>query len=418
MKIQLFEQFAGGHHTNYIEALLPELSELVNKKLVDEVIVTITHKNYCSLQAQKDLSEYSKLIQFDTSLPEVSPKTSLSQRRKVAANLMKAVSRISPNYLISTSADYESSIFAVKEFFKMQTLPKTLHSSGIFHYGYAGAVADYADYAKQLIYSFTWRNSPWSRLLTVNPIIYEDLVHQGNSLSKRIEVAPDPVPSSVYFDKETARKILNIPTDGRYIGFVGSMDNRKAIPEIIAAFKDAELSSTDYLLLAGRLSPEYKQIIEREFTELINKNRLIILDRHLTSNELIAGFCSVDVAAILHYKRPNLSENLLKAIAARRPVITNNYGYTGMIVERFGVGWSCDVTDHQALVSTLKRGLDESESYVVNAKTERLIQFHHPNNFANTMLLGLKDLLSLDSMNQIKTWEWVFNPDNSGELKN
>lgn len=418
MKIQVFEQFAGGHHTNYIQELLPELSELVSSNLVDEVVVTTSQKNYSLLQSQEDLSDYSKFINFDTSLPEVMSGTSLRQRREFAENVINAVQRVNPNYLISISADYESLFFAFKEFFQRQTLPKILHSSGIFHYGYSGALSDLSDYAKQLIYSLTWRYSPWSRLLMVNPLIYEAIKHQSDSFSKRVGLVPNPVHSSVYFDKETARKILNIPTDGRYIGFIGRMDNRKAIPELLAAFKDAELAPTDYLLLLGKLEPEYKQLIESQFADLLSKNRLILLDRHLTVNELSAGFCALDVAAILQYKRPNLSCNLLQAIAARRPVITNNYGYTGMIAERFDVGWSCDMSDHQALVSTLKRGLDESETYVVSPKTERLIQFHHPSNYANTVLLGLKDLLGLDSLNQVKSWEWVFDPDNSGKVNN
>ena len=48
-----------------------------------------------------------------------------------------------------------------------------------------------------------------------------------------------------------------------------------------------------------------------------------------------------DVLAPMQYRRPNLSENVLKAIAARRPVVTNNFGYSHMIVTRFNAGWSC-----------------------------------------------------------------------------
>ncbi|MBH8565585.1 glycosyltransferase [Nostoc sp. CENA67] len=406
MKIQVFEQFYKGHHSNYIEIIIPEFSRLVERKLVEEVIITITKQHFDFLKIHERFPEYSKFITFDISLPEVSSKSSLDNRKQVAANLLNAVNYVKPNYLISTSADYQSLIFAIQNYLGIKSLPNDLNSLGIFHYGYSGATNGIADYIKQLVYSFTWKNCNCSRLLMVNPVVYEALV-QDRLLQGRIGIVPDPVPSSVLFDKETARKMLNIPTDGKYVGFIGAMDTRKAIPELVAAFKNAKLSSDTYLLLAGKLNSKYRQIIESEFTELLNQGRIILLDRFLSSTELIAGFCALDVTAVVQYKRPNLSENILKAIAAQRPVIADNYGHTGMIIERFGVGWSCNLTDHEALVLTLEKGLAESDNYVLNTKTERLIEFHRPDNFVNTLLYNLNGLLPSDSINQVKTWEWV-----------
>lgn len=408
MKIQVFEQFEGGHHTNYIEALLPELANLVDKNIVDEVVITVTHRHFTALQQNDVVQQFSGLIQFDPSLPAVSPNPSLKDRKQITTHLVNAITHHRPDYLISTSADYESLFLAIRRRLGMPSLPSQLVSLGMFHYGYAGTgETKWSDRVKQFIYSFAWKNSTWSRLLMVNPIVYEALSHEKPAFRQRIGLLPDPVPSSVYFDKSTARKMLNLPAEGRYVGFVGVMDLRKAIPELLAAWQAAQSDANDYLLLAGRLDPGYRQLIETEFSHFLQQGRIILLDQHLTAEQLIAGYSALDVVAVVQYQRSNLSANLLKAIAAGRPAIVDRYGYTGMLVERFQAGYACDVTNHADLTATLKTALAESPNYTLSPNAERLIQFHHPSNFAQTVLQGLAGLLPADYPSQIKTWEWV-----------
>jgi glycosyltransferase involved in cell wall biosynthesis len=408
MKIQVFEQFEGGHHTNYIEALLPELANLVDKNIIEEVVITITHRHFTALQGSDVFKQFAALINFDPSLPLVSPNPSLNDRQQITTHLLQAIAHHRPDYLISTSADYESLFLAIRRRFGLSSLPKQLVSLGMFHYGYAGVVGSKrSDRFKQLIYGFAWKQAPWSRLLMVNPMIYEALSHESHRFRQRVGLLPDPVPSSVYSDKITARKMLNLPTEGRYVGFIGVMDTRKAIPELLRAWQAAQSDANDYLLLAGRLDPGYRQLIEAEFSELLQQGRIILLDQHLTVEQLIAGYSALDVVAVVQYRRANLSENLLKAIAAGRPAIVDRYGYTGMVVERFQAGYACDVTDAAALTATLKVALAESPSYTRSPQAERLIQFHHPSNFAHTVLQGLTGLLPADYSSEIKTWEWV-----------
>jgi glycosyltransferase involved in cell wall biosynthesis len=408
MKIQVFEQFEGGHHTNYIAALLPELARLIKHNIVDEVVITVTQRHFTALQMSDGVKPFLGLIQFDSSLPAVSPNPSLKDRKQITNHLLDAIARHQPDYLISTSADYESLFLAIRRRLGRPALPKQLVSLGMFHYGYAGAVGTKrSDHIKQLIYSFAWKNASWSRLLMVNPLVYEALSHERPTFRRRVGLLPDPVPTSVYMDKITARKLLNIPPSGRYVGFIGVMDTRKAIPELLAAWQAVQSTPHDYLLLAGRLDPGYRQLIETEFSELLQQGRIILLDQHLTDDQLIAGYSALDVVAVVQYQRANLSANLLKAIAAGRPAIVDRYGYTGMVIERFQAGYACDVTNPADLTTTLKTTLAESPHYTLSPQAERLIQFHHPSNFAHTVLQGLAGLLPADYPSEVKTWEWV-----------
>ncbi|MBC7881131.1 MAG: glycosyltransferase [Anaerolineae bacterium] len=424
MKVQIFEQLTGGHYTEYIHYLLPTLVRLIDEKLINEVVVTITPKHLKSDSFQHQLSKFSSSVHFDPCLQEVNPCLSLDprllvksptsfisalqRRTQIETNLINSVHRIKPDYLISTTAETQSSITgSLKSLLGRQFLPKHIRSQGIFHYGSGGTATSIVDTIKDLCYRSMWKHSPWSRLLFVNPLIYEHLKQQGTSFAKRFDLVPNPVPTFTSVDKTSARKALKIPMEGRYIGFIGSIDARVAIPELIAAFRAATSNPTDRLLLAGRILPRYKKLLEEEFKALIEHKRLILIDRYLDLEEINLGYSALDAVSLLYYKRANLSANLLKAVSAQRPAIANDYGYTGMMVKRFDIGWSCDVSDHQALVATLRKSLEACEAYHVNERTSRLIQFHHPDNYAATVLKDLHSLVMPDHHNQPKTWEWV-----------
>ena len=62
---------------------------------------------------------------------------------------------------------------------------------------------------------------------------------------------------------------LLLDTEGRYLGLLGSLDRRKAVPELLAAFREAQLAPTDRLLLAGGLDPAYAALIAEHYNDLL-----------------------------------------------------------------------------------------------------------------------------------------------------
>lgn len=425
MKVQIFEQFIGGHYTNYIEHLLPSLIELKKANLIKEIIVTITPEHFASEYFEKQLKSYSSWVNFEPCLKYVdaslgldprliikNPRvfiSSLRNRSQISNNLTNSVNRIKPDYLISTTADTQSSLkWTVNSLFGVHSFPKNTYAVGIFHYGYSGAVTNLTDRIKDFGYRITWKYSPWSRLFVVNPLVYEKVSSSKSSKnSQRIKLVPDPVPSFENIDKKTARNLFGIPEDGRYIGFIGSMDHRVAIPEILVAFRSATSRPTDRLLLAGKMLPEYKKIIESEFKSLLAEGRLILMDRYLNLDEMNIGFCSLDIVSIMYYRQNNLSANLLKSVAMHRPVIVNKFGYTDMMVNQFNIGWACDVLNPQNCLNTFEKALDQGLDYLPNEKIKRLIEFHRPDNYAGTILQDLMDRTEHNLKDRVKTWESV-----------
>ena len=404
MIVQVFEPGEGGHFTNYIEALLPALTQLLEEARIRKIVITTRRSHLDAPAFKNQLLRYASKVHFDASLPSLAhtPRSA----RALAAALLESIARFQPDYLIATTADFESVVLAIRSVMRRRTFPKELHSVGVFHYGYAGMATSLADHFKDGVYRFSWRFSPWSELRIVNPLFYEALRKSEKVAPARLSVLPHPVKRFARIEKAAARETLGIPVDGRYLGCAGIVDRRRAIPELLAAFREATSLRTDRLLLAGCLCEPYKALIERDFADLQRDQRLIVLDRYLTESELNAGLCALDVAALTYYPRPNLSANLLEAVAAHRPVIADSSGYTGMAVKRFDLGWSCDIRDPASLASTIHTALEASGEYRPSARTERLMAFHDPKNYAASVLSALYVSVGLASP-ELKTWEWA-----------
>ncbi|MBX9675450.1 MAG: glycosyltransferase [Methylotenera sp.] len=202
-----------------------------------------------------------------------------------------------------------------------------------------------------------------------------------------------------------ARELLGIPQDGFYIGFVGMMDYRKAVPELLAAFASAKIYLTSRLLLAGKLAQEYQQLIEEKYADLIKSQRIILINRHLTNQEVQIGYAAIDVQALLQYRRMNLSANLLKAVAYGKPILVDRYGYTGMMADRFGIGSTCDVDNLDSIAQGLKSLIENANEFKPTTQTIRLIQFHHVDNYANTIMSEL--LNNRAQQLDLHSWDWV-----------
>jgi glycosyltransferase involved in cell wall biosynthesis len=126
-----------------------------------------------------------------------------------------------------------------------------------------------------LIYNTAFAGSSWDKTNFVNFLTYEAM--SKNDRHHRVRMVPDPVPLPTLRSLSEGRHIVQLPADGRLFGFVGTMDFRKAIPELLRAFRAAKLAKNDRLVLAGKLAPEYADLVNREYSDLMKAERLIVI---------------------------------------------------------------------------------------------------------------------------------------------
>jgi glycosyltransferase involved in cell wall biosynthesis len=407
MIVQIFEPFqGGGHFTSYIRSLLQPLVDLVRRGLIQKVVVTISREHRESSAFADQLASFSDDVEFDASLPVL---WAFKESPVLAKALLDSVSGHQTDYLVVTTADLVS-VGLVARSLIGELLSKRAHTVGIFHKSYGqltqhGGDGYITSRVKDEMLRFGRRFAPWSEVKIVNPLDYERLKRRGGNVN-RVGLLPHPVDRLPHVRKIEARRTLQIPLDGRYIGCIGTSDKRKAIPELLSAFRAATTRQNDRLLLAGHLDEAYGALIDREFSDLVREKRLIVLNRYLTTDELTVALCALDVSAVAYYPGTGLSANLLQAACAGVPVIAGHAGYSGMAVARFKLGWSCDVYEHGGFIATIRTALTESENFFRTKELDRLTAFHDPSNYARSVLRALYERLNVE-VPPLTSWEQV-----------
>ena len=398
--VQIFEPFAGRHHTKYVALLLPTLVGLRGAGAIDRIVVSTSQMHLDSTYFADRLARFRPEVEFDALAGDFHN----APGDQVTSALLEAVERIRPSFVISTSANNGALSLAIRTLVRSPFKMHGIASAGVIHNGFSAPVTSFKDRVRDTAHRFSRHFAPWSELYVVNPLLYEAILRRTGTTTG-LRLLPDPVEVRPPLDKATARTMLGLPVDGRYVGHVGQSDRRKAIPELLAAFRSAELPPTDRLLIMGKLHPPFKTLIERSYMDLIADQRLILIDRYLDADELHAANCASDVIAVTYYI-DELSSNLLAATAARRPVIASRFGYTGMMIETFGVGWPCDIFDPADFTRAVREAIAASPGYQLSPAAEKLLQYHQPQNYANALLAQLYDQIGLPPP-PVKTWQWA-----------
>jgi glycosyltransferase involved in cell wall biosynthesis len=404
MRALVFEQWRGGHYYNYLRCLVPRLAEHAS-----QVIVAMTARAAAAPTFAPALDEFRRArgVTIDDSVPDADPALPAGQRFRLLRHLADAVARHRPDYLMLPSADAQTLALGLLGHVGLRPFGRSLHTAATFHYGYGPAVATRKQALKELAYRTAYAGATWTRLNFVNFLYFEHARARGARWISRAHVVGDPVPQPERLSKREARRMLGVPEDGRYLGLLGSLDVRKAVPELVAGFRAARLGETDRLLLGGRLAPEFQRFLVETAADLIRSGRLIVLDRFLSDGELSQGYSALDVACPLYRDFPGLASLMLKAIAAGRPTVVSDFGWMRAITRRFGVGHTVRLDDPEALGRTLASALDASADYREEEATARLLQFHEVSNFTEAMLADVRQLTGKTTAPEVKCWEWV-----------
>jgi glycosyltransferase involved in cell wall biosynthesis len=395
---QVFEPFSGGHHTKYVSFILPALVRLLEAGHLERVILTTTDRHRESRFFADSLARYESKVVFDV----VAAGDIYHSGHKVSAMLLDSMVRNRPDYLVSTSADNGALTLALAAL-AGSPFSRCRASVGVMHYGSYEPAHAARDRLRDQLHRFARRFSPWSQIHVVNPLLYDFLREPGSRTASRVVLLPDPVETKPPVSKLQARERLQLPCDGTFLVVAGASNATKAIPELLAAFSAAALATDRRLLLAGSVHPPYRELIDRRYGDLVRQRRLITIDRYLSPDELHLANCAADVVAVPDCTG-KLSSTLLAAIAARRPALADRRGYTGMILEKFGAGYGADLRDHGAFTAVLETAMRAGGGFVLPARANRLVAFHDPRNFVDTLLGPLYRQLGLAGNTPV-AWE-------------
>ena len=401
MRVLVYEQFHPGHYYHYLHFLLPALLEVTN-----DVVVAITPEGRRSAEFAELLAPYAGRVTFEPILPYGHDRVIKNQKWGLHGDLRDAVRRTKPDYVLAPSADTQTTAMGLFRIAGLGGLPGHRPGEAGFHSGRGVAGPGLMQAGRDRLDELKLAASGWTRLHIVNLLFYEHLQVRGGLLARKSSLLPHPVKPNTY-SKTESRRVLGIPADGRVIGLAGLIDYRKAVAELLTAFRRATNRSTDRLLLAGPLARNHRQTIETSYRDLVDSGRVIVLDRFLAGDDLQRALAAMDVVCTPYPGFLALSSVLLEGLAAGRPVLSNNIGWCDAIVKRFGAGWTCDLHNPDAFAGAIRTALDECESYRHSEATLRLLAFHKPENFAASFLQGLRSFAGLPPSSELRSWSWV-----------
>ncbi len=96
MKLQIVEPMSGGHHSNYVAALLPSTRALTKSGLLSHVTVTVTRPHKELLDTLQLLPEDTPRFRTDARLASVSASPTLAERKTLFDSVRACGTRASP----------------------------------------------------------------------------------------------------------------------------------------------------------------------------------------------------------------------------------------------------------------------------------------------------------------------------------
>jgi glycosyltransferase involved in cell wall biosynthesis len=399
MRVLVYQQMHAGHNYYYLHYLLPRLLEMTQ-----DIVVAITPEGRASEEFATLLGGVADRVTVAPVLPSGHLRVVNNQPWRLHTDLREAVVRYRPAYVFAPTGDAHTERMGLFRLAGRPPLPGNCPGEAGIHLGLSDPPATVQQTMRDRLHRLKLRTSGWTRLHLVNALFYERISAAGGSLAARCALLPHPVQPNTN-DQAESRRQLGLPPDGRIVGVSGIIDYRKAVRELLTAFRQAAPRPTDRVLLAGPIEPRHHATLA-EHEDLIRSGRLLVLDRFFDAESTRKAMSAMDIICTPYPGFTWLSSVLLEALAAGRPILANRQGWCRMIVDRFQAGWTCDVTNPADFAAAMRAALEGCESYTPSEATSRLLQFHSPENFAASFLEGVRTHAGLPGL-PVRSWPWV-----------
>jgi len=191
------------------------------------------------------------------------------------------------------------------------------------------------------------------RLVTVSAALKTELLRRGYSESK-ISVIYNGVDETIFhpLDQTESRRKLHLPSEFKYLLFVGALSRRKGIDLLLSAYR--KINRPDLkLIFIGQGNDKY--LID-EFKKEYALSDRILLPGTIPHIQLPIWYAAADVIVL-----PSLAEGvpnvILEAVAMGRPVAASAVGGIPEIIVEGKNGYLCQPGDLESLIRALEKAL-------------------------------------------------------------
>lgn len=197
---------------------------------------------------------------------------------------------------------------------------------------------------------------------------------------------PDPAPDMALLRGVRPRQ----RDDGRSVALIfGALTRRKGIFQILEAWH--LLAPADRARLALRFVGRLDDVVRAEFLESLAAKRaampdatIELEDSFVPENALAAEVLGADIILAPYQNHIGSSGVMHWAVAAGKPLVTQNTGLIGYQVQRYQLGTTIDCSDPKQLSSAITAAASQATSASATFAAE-----HTPDNFVSKILDAL-----------------------------
>jgi len=409
MRVLIVDPDLSGHHAPYLRHLLCSLTDLKQE------LVVVTSVGASQMpQFGIHLQDVSSSVTWDESLA-AAQRPSYRYVSQLFANLRAALERHRPEHVWIPYCDPWTAYLGLRALIARKVRwPAGVEIEGLLFRGqFAYTPVRWDKWLPHLLSRLLVPRANWDILHFLDPIPFETLRRAHPDRSDRIRLMPDPVESVPLVEPSLARSRLRIPVDGRFVSAIGVHFEGAGIESLLRAFREARLDETNRLLLAGPMTEAVRHHFEDGYADLLRAGRIVTINRHLNLEEVALAVMASDLVCVPRHRRIGSSSFVIRAAAAGRPVLTDDFGWTGWAVRRFGLGWTTDVHDTQKFADALRDALERTATISVSQSAERFARYHSAENFKAHWTARLRERLSLPADPNLISWQWVLDEQGS-----
>jgi glycosyltransferase involved in cell wall biosynthesis len=400
MRVLIIEQtYDGGHYLNYVRYLVQAFAPLGC-----EIVVAVPHAALESAQFKTYLSPYRSRFRLEFVQPRDHRTTSVWRMIQIDARVYRALlDRVKPDAVYLPTLEQRMAQWIALR----QSRLSRFHCEALL----LGSPAAYGMSPRAPFFTgMALRAMPFDVVHYMDPVTFDWVLSKvGGAVRRRARLIADPVEPLSLPTRSKARAMLRLPEHKKFIMSIGMQDHRKGVDYLINACAHWRPAEPAAIVLAGSLSAQIRQLVTNDLRYLVDEERLIVLDRYLTNEEMNACYAAADLIAAPY--RPHLQSSgiVLHAAAAGKMVLAANNGWFTYMVPKFSLGRLCDPQDPERLAETFDPALHEAEAYKLSAAGKRLLEFNRSENFVLQWRQGLSQIMGKYEGAPPRDWNWVLN---------
>jgi glycosyltransferase involved in cell wall biosynthesis len=265
----------------------------------------------------------------------------------------------------------------------------TLHYSKFANYA-PSPIERIWQWREKFVLSRILRSAYFKNLFFLDPLAVEYL--EPFSRTTKLLHIPDPVQIYDTPEPQLAKLRENLGIDpGRQVFLLfGSLTERKGIYQLLEAVRalPPDLCQKLCLLLIGPIEPPEKEKLKYCVTEIFQSLPAQIISCHefIVDRDIQPYFQMADVILAPYQRHVGMSAILVRAAAAKKPVLSSDYGVMGEMTRRYGLGLTVDSTIPIEIAKGLTRFLLESPASLCDRlKMKEFAEQNTAEKFANTV---------------------------------